>query len=67
MEQQLLKQGYIARGGQIIDATLAPAPKQHFTRDDKKQLKGARNLPLSAQANFVMTMIAASYNFKRLV
>jgi len=31
MEQQLLKQGYIARGGQIIDATLVPAPKQHFT------------------------------------
>ena len=39
MEQQLLKQGYIARGGQIIDATLVPAPKQHFTRDDKEQLK----------------------------
>ena len=26
-------------GGQIIDATLVPAPKQRFTRDDKKQLK----------------------------
>ncbi len=39
MGQQLLKQGYIARSGQIIDATLVPAPKQHFTRDDKKQLK----------------------------
>lgn len=37
MERQLLKQGTIARGGQIIDATLAPAPKQHFTRDDKRQ------------------------------
>lgn len=29
---QLLKQGYIARGGQIIDATLVPAPKQHSKR-----------------------------------
>ncbi|GGY20372.1 hypothetical protein GCM10011289_24960 [Paludibacterium paludis] len=26
---QLLKHGYIARGGQIIDATPVPAPKQH--------------------------------------
>lgn len=36
---QLLKKGYIARGGQIVDATLVPAPKQHFTKDDKEQLK----------------------------
>jgi transposase, IS5 family len=35
---QLLKRGFIARGGQIIDATLVPAPRQHFTRDDKEQL-----------------------------
>ncbi len=25
---QLMRKGYIARGGQIIDATLVPAPKQ---------------------------------------
>lgn len=37
VERQLLKQGYIARGGQIIDATLVPAPKQHFTKEDKEQ------------------------------
>lgn len=35
---QLLKKGFIARGGQIIDATLVPAPRQRFTRDDKEQL-----------------------------
>jgi transposase, IS5 family len=35
----LLKKGVIARGGQIIDATLVPAPRQHCTRDDKEQLK----------------------------
>lgn len=34
---QLLVRGYIARGGQIIDATLVPAPKQHFSKDDKAQ------------------------------
>jgi len=36
---QLLKKGFIARGGQIIDATLVPAPRQQFTRDDKEQIK----------------------------
>ncbi|TCJ11616.1 IS5 family transposase [Parasulfuritortus cantonensis] len=36
---QLLKKGFIARGGQIIDATLVPAPKQHFSKDDKAQIK----------------------------
>ena len=36
---QLLRCGYIARGGQIIDATLIPAPKQRFTRADQAQLK----------------------------
>ena len=39
VERQLLKQGHIARGGQIIDATLVPAPKQHFTKEDKEQIK----------------------------
>ncbi len=29
---QLLKKGFIARGGQIIDATLVPAPTQHTRR-----------------------------------
>jgi IS5 family transposase len=35
VERQLLKEGYIARGGQIIDATLVQAPKPHFTKGDK--------------------------------
>jgi len=36
---QLLKRGFIARGGQIIDATLVPAPKQHFTKEDQEQTR----------------------------
>ena len=32
---QLLKRGFIARGGQIIDATLVPAPKQHNSQGEK--------------------------------
>lgn len=33
---QLLKDGFIAQGGQIIDATLVPAPKQHNRRSEKE-------------------------------
>lgn len=36
---QLLKRGFIARGGQIIDATLVPAPKQRNSRDENKLIK----------------------------
>lgn len=33
---QLLQKGFIARGGQIIDATRVPAPKQHNSRGEKE-------------------------------
>lgn len=36
---QLLKRGFIARGGQIIDATLVPAPKQRNSREENKLVK----------------------------
>jgi IS5 family transposase len=36
---QLLKKGFIARGGQIIDATLVPVPKQHNSRGDKELIE----------------------------
>ena len=35
MNGQLLAKGFIARGGQIIDATLVPAPKQHMSKEEK--------------------------------
>lgn len=38
VDRQLLARGYIARKGQIIDATLVPAPIQHFTKEDKRQI-----------------------------
>lgn len=38
VEGQLLGHGYLARCGQIIDATLVSAPIQHFTKADKEQL-----------------------------
>jgi len=36
---QLLKHGFIARGGQIVDATLVPAPKQRNSREENKLVK----------------------------
>jgi IS5 family transposase len=39
MDQQLLAKGYLARCGQIVDATLVPAPKQHFTEEEKKTIE----------------------------
>jgi IS5 family transposase len=36
---QLKKKGYIPIGGQIVDATLVPAPKQRNTEDEKKAIK----------------------------
>ena len=35
VQQQLQQHGYIARGGQIIDATLVESPKQHIRKADK--------------------------------
>lgn len=44
VDGQLLSHGYLARCGQIIDATLVPAPIQHFTQADKEQF-GQGNIP----------------------
>ncbi|MDH5856531.1 IS5 family transposase [Lampropedia aestuarii] len=38
-ELQLRRHGYIARGGQAIDATLVPAPKQHINQEERAQLQ----------------------------
>jgi transposase, IS5 family len=35
----LIEQGYAAQGGQIVDATLIPVPKQHNSDDENKQVK----------------------------
>lgn len=38
VQEQLQQQGYLARGGQIVDATLIEAPKQHFRKAEKEVL-----------------------------
>ena len=35
----LIEQGYAAKGGQIVDATLIPVPKQHNSDDENKLIK----------------------------
>lgn len=37
--RELAKHGYIARGGQIIDASIVPVPKQHNRRDEQALIK----------------------------
>jgi IS5 family transposase len=38
-DSYLARQGYIARGGQILDASIVPVPKNHNTRDENKAIK----------------------------
>lgn len=35
----LIEQGYAAAGGQIVDATLIPVPKQHNSKEEREQIK----------------------------
>ena len=35
----LARQGYIARGGQILDASIVPVPRNHNSRDENKAIK----------------------------
>jgi len=44
----LIEQGYTAQGGQIIDATLIPVPKQHNSNDENEQIK-QKELPQAWQ------------------
>jgi IS5 family transposase len=39
---QLHKKGYIPMSGQIVDATLVPAPKQRNTEDEKQAIKAGK-------------------------
>ena len=39
VDEQLHRHGYIARGGQAIDATLVPAPRQRIKSDERDQLQ----------------------------
>lgn len=38
-DEYLIEQGYAAKGGQIVDATLIPVPKQHNHEDENQSIK----------------------------
>ncbi len=38
-DDYLIEQGYAAKGGQIVDATLIPVPRQHNSDEENQQLK----------------------------
>lgn len=42
-EQQLHEAGYLAMGGQVVDATLVPAPKQSNTEGEKAAIKAGKS------------------------
>ena len=39
VSRQLDRYGYIARGGQMIDASIVPVPRQTLTRDEKEMIQ----------------------------
>jgi transposase, IS5 family len=41
-DQHLGAKGYIARGGQIVDATIVPVPTQRNTREENEAVKGGK-------------------------
>src|SRR6266404_4940830 len=40
--QHLEAKGYIARGGQMVDATIVPVPKQRNSRDENDDVKAGK-------------------------
>ncbi|MGZ9093128.1 MAG: hypothetical protein ACXW3T_16515 [Rhodoplanes sp.] len=38
-DQHLNAKGYIARGGQMVDASIVPVPKQRNTREENEAVK----------------------------
>jgi IS5 family transposase len=41
----LKEHGYLAMGGQIVDATIVPAPRQRNSRDDNEAIKSGKTPP----------------------
>jgi hypothetical protein len=41
-DRHLDAKGYIARGGQIVDATIVSAPKQHNSREENEPIKAGK-------------------------
>lgn len=44
-DKHLSRSGYLANGGQIVDATIIQAPKQHNSQDEKEAIKAGEEKP----------------------
>jgi len=42
VDHHLARQGYIARGGQILDASIVPVPRNHNTREENAAIKDGK-------------------------
>jgi IS5 family transposase len=47
-DKHLARQGYIARGGQILDASIVPVPRNHNTREENAAIKEGKEPPSRA-------------------
>jgi hypothetical protein len=47
--QHLAAKGYMARGGQMVDATIVPVPTQRNSRDENEAVKAGR-IPEESEA-----------------
>lgn len=63
MNGQMLAKGFIARGGQIIDATLVSAPKQHLTKGEKEVI-GEDATPADIADAFAVVPAKVGYRFE---
>ncbi|WP_306258413.1 IS5 family transposase [Pararhizobium sp. IMCC21322] len=43
-DKHLAKNGYLAMGGQLVDATIVAAPKQRITKDEKAAIKAGKTV-----------------------
>ena len=50
-DQHLAAKGYMARGGQMVDATIVPVPTQRNSRDENEAMKAGR-IPQEWEALF---------------
>ena len=64
MDQQLLGKGFIARCGQMVDASIVPAPKQHFTGKEKEALDEGKIPPQWSEAKRRQKDLDASWTKK---
>src|SRR6266498_2909958 len=62
--QHLDAAGYIARGGQIIDATIVSVPKQRNTKEENEAIKAGKNAQKDKDARWTKRNDESFYGYK---